>query len=205
MWYSVTDSITRTENKLKYSELVDILKDRNSISKHRANTLAKEYSECLKNKLTQGYDLEILSIFSVVYVGKSTQIEENKVYGFNEQVQDVATNLNWDVVEVKMLLLDYLKLMKHKLEQGYQINLKSIGYIVPFKDEEGNSGYIERFSPVLELAENLTVVTLDDNGNFGIKKLTNEDFYIRMECSDKLDSPIFSKKSKDFKFKTIDL
>lgn len=204
----MSETIIKTENKLKYSDLIEILKERNGISKHRANELTKEYSECLKTKLTQGYDLDILTIFRVEYVGKNIQIEENKVYGFNEQVEDIATNLNWDKVEVKRLLLDYLKLMKHKLEQGYQINLKSIGYITPFKDDkdgEVKTGYVERFSPVLTLAESLTVVVLDDKGNFGVKKLTEDEFYIRMVCSDKLEIPVFSKISKDFKFKTIDL
>lgn len=198
----MSEDVKRTEHKLKYSDLVDILKDRNGISKHKANMLAKEYSELLKQKILEGYDLDILSIFKINYVGKDIVIEENKEYGINEQIEDLTLNLGWDKVEVKQILIDYLRLIKSKLEQGHQVNLKSIGYIVPY--EEGlEVGYLVRFSPVLELAEEITVVTLDGSGNFGITKLTKDEFYIKMECSEKLAGPIFKK--NNIELKTIDL
>lgn len=194
--------VKRTEDKLKYSDLVEILKDRNSISKHKSNTITKEYSELLKQKILEGYDLDILSIFKIKYVGKDIEIEENKEYGINEQIEDLTIKLNWDKLEVKQLLLDYLRLIKSKLEQGMQVNLKSIGYIVPY-EEGSEAGYIVRFSPVLELAETVTVVSLDNSGNFGITKLTKEEVYIKMVCSEKLDRPVFTRNKVELK--TIDL
>lgn len=192
------------DKKIGYSELFTILSERTGLSNYRANLFTKAYSKLLKEKVREGYDLDILTICKVVYASKSYDILSNQEYGVKQQIEDLEEELNWGITKITDTLKEYLKIIRNKLEQGYQVNIKSVGYITPYEDET-KTGYHTRFSPVLEKAEVIHIMILDEFGNKGVSKLKSEDIYLRMLSSDKLKQPNISKLGNDFKLKTIDI
>lgn len=190
--------------KIGYSELYSILSERTGLSNYRANLFTKAYSKILKEKVKEGYNIDILTICKVVYSSKKYDVVSNKEFGIDSQIKELTEELGWSKLDVTDTLREYLKLIRNKLEQGYQVNIKSIGYITPYENGD-KSGYHTRFSPVLEKADVLYILMVDKLGNKGVSKLNSDEFYLRMLSSDRLKEPNISKLGKDFKPKTIDI
>lgn len=198
--------IERTSKKLKYSELVEMLASLEDVSKHRASLFAKEYSEVLKSAIKDGFNITVEGLFTIKYVGKDCNVVENTDFGAKEQLIELERVLMWDRELIKRLFVSYLKLMRDKVEQGYQLNLKSVGYIVPFRDKETNElWYLTRYSPVLELSETIKVVVMNEVGEYTVEVLEEGDVHIRMVVSENLKPPKMSNIDEDFEFEVVEL
>lgn len=174
----------RRNVKIGYTELYQRLSELMNMSLYRANLITKAYSQILKDKVKDGYNIEIPGLFDVVYIGKDVYISEVQTFTFEEQYKAVAKELNMDDIEVRKALTNYLKMIKDKLESGYQVNLKSIGYLKPSGDD-----YHVRLSPVLERTDVLFATTVGKDGTKGLSKLEQSDVYLKMVTNSSLRAP----------------
>lgn len=168
-----------------YEDLTKYVVYRTGDSKNRVGNILTEYSEVLKEAIKRGNTVKVEGLVTITFATPQGYVYQNRVYELDEQVNDVAMRLSLDSYKVRTVLLTYLKRIKHRLQDGYQVNIKGICYMVPTEVEEGVICKTRK-SPVVKSPELADFILMTDNG-LVFKELTERDLRIRVEPEEEIE------------------
>jgi|SRR5690625_1516648 len=172
-----------------YPELIDYVATRTGISKHRTWRVLKEYSKVLKESVKKGNSIEIDKLITITFTTKEGYIFENKVIDLEDQVEIVSDNLEMSEIDVRNLILTYIRRIHDRVQEGYQVNIKGVSYVIPSKDRDGEIICTPRVSPVMEKPDVADFVLSTNQGNIILKELLGEELRFKIEVSEDLEIP----------------
>src|SRR5699024_5502430 len=82
-------------------------------------------------------------------------------------------------------LVTYIKRMRERVLDGYQVNLKGVCYLIP-SEEQGEVVCVPIVSPVLEKPEIADFVLTTENG-LELSELGDEDLRFKIEVSEDIE------------------
>lgn len=147
--------------KFDYQDLIKELQLVSGYSYHRIRMIVKTLSQQLQYKFSQGYPIECKNICKVDFNVTGYVILDSQYYTVEQQAKDVSELLELEYISVLNIVNNYYDLIKNKIEQGFQVNIKSVCYITPVL--QGNNIYLKsRISPQLKKPEIAEFVVMDN-------------------------------------------
>lgn len=192
--------------KVSYQELIHFLQLQTGYSYFKTRSIVKELSKVLNNKVEKGIAIDCLGLFKVDFSIKGVVNSNSDYYSIQEQAKDISYNLSIPMLDVLNVLKMYYNKIKSDVESGFQVNVKSVGYLTP-KEESDGAIYIEsRISPQLKKPENADFIILDEKGDFKMVLVSREDIRLSIIQDEDLKVPFrIITSSEDRSFKYIDL
>lgn len=175
--------------KEDYKELINYVANRTGVSKHRTWKVLKEYSYVLKDQVKKGNKISIEPLLTITFTTGQGLIYENKEVNLQDQIELVSENLGIPFLDVKNLIVTYVQRIYDRIQEGYQVNIKGISYLIPSKDKEGNIVCVPRVSPSMEKPDEADFVLSTSEGHIILKSLTGDDLRFRIDISDNLEIP----------------
>lgn len=183
---------------VKYKVIVEKVALRTKVTINKAHTVIKSLSEVLTDAIREGNDIDCLGIFSISYkVRTNDDIYKNTVVDFDKQVNEIHLRTNMATEDVMLILDAFYRQIKLLLESGYQVNIKSIGYVEP-QLKDGEIKYFSRIAPVLVKQKAMFVdfLILTDDGEVVVKQFEQNQLRFSMKLDDSLETPVDLKQSK---------
>lgn len=192
--------------KVSYQELIRFLELQTGYSYFKTRSIVKELSKVLNKHIQKGIAIDCLGLFKVDFSIKGFVNSNSDYYSVQEQAKDISYNLNIPVLDVLNVLKMYYNKIKSDVESGFQVNVKSVGYLTPKEDTDGNIYIESRISPQLRKPESADFIILDDKGDFKMVLVSREDIRLSIIQDDDLKVPFrVITASEDRSFQYIDL
>lgn len=175
--------------KVGYQELIEFIQTQTGFSYYKSRTILKELSKVLAESVSSGIAIECTGLFKVDFTITGT-INSNADYlDIHSQARQVSERLPYTKMDITNVIRLYYSKIKSDVESGYQVNVKSIGYLTPKESEDG-SVYIEtRLSPQLKKPEQSEFVVLDSRGDFMIANVSHDKIRLSIIPDDNLRIP----------------
>lgn len=138
--------------KFDYQDLIQEMQIKTGYSYFKVRTMLKELSRLLQEKVSKGYNIECDGICKIYFTMTGQVILDDIYYDSEFQARDLAIKMNMDLITVRNFINNYYTIIKTKIEQGYQVNIKSVCYITP-KIKNNNIYLATRMSPQLKKPE----------------------------------------------------
>lgn len=141
--------------KFDYQDLIKEMQLKTGYSYFKVRTMLKELSRLIQGKISKGYNVECDGICKIYFTMTGQVIIDDNYYGSENQSRDLAHKMEMDLITVRNFVNNYYSIIKTKIEQGYQVNIKSVCYITP-KVKDNHIYLATRMSPQLtkpEIAE----------------------------------------------------
>lgn len=164
----ITEEIKISE-KYTYQDLIQELQIRTGYSYFRVRTILKELSRLLQKKVKQGIAIDCEGICKIDFSIKGYTNMNRTYYSVQEQAKDLSESLKLEKIDMLNLIRNYYNLIKTKIEQGYQVNIKSICRVDPIENLTGDIYINTRMSPQLKKPEIAEFVVLDRDGRISTK------------------------------------
>jgi len=177
-----------------YTDLINYVANITGKSYNMAWQVVKEYSTVIKEAIKRGDTVNVEGLVTITFTTKEGIVYKNREYNLDDQVDDLHENLGINKIEVKTILVNYLKRMRERVLDGYQVNLKGVCYLKPEK-RDGFCECIPRVSPVLESPELADFLITSEDGIYLIE-LEDADLRFRIEVDEGIEF-IERKASKD--------
>lgn len=173
-----------------YEMQVEQLSKKTKIPVGKARKFIKEYRRLLKKRLKEGKKVDIVGIASIWLTVRSS-VEEvfEEIYGYEEQVKDLANELEIEVVEAHHLLKTYLRMLFTKLRMGYLVKIPGVFWIRPDQFDEETLGYVTRISPTLDKPDKYVLKIRHLYGDIEELELDKDKMIFRLEVKDSLGVP----------------
>lgn len=170
-----------------YQDLIDYVAYKTGKSNNMTWKVLKEYSEVLKDSIRQGNTVNIEGLVKIEYTTRRGFIYKNKEYTMEEQIEDIHDRINVDRLDVSNIVITYLKRIRQRVLEGYQVNIKGVCYLIP-KEIEGEDIAIctPRVSPVLDKPELADFVIITENGMI-LEELTDEDIRFKIDVDEEIE------------------
>lgn len=192
--------------KVSYQELIHFLQLQTGYSYFKTRSIVKELSKVLNNRVEKGIAIDCLGLFKVDFSIKGVVNSNSDYYSIQEQAKDISTNLNIPMLDVLNVLKMYYNKIKSDVESGFQVNVKSVGYLIPKEDADGNIYIESRISPQLKKPEHADFIILDSKGDFKMVLVPREDIRLSILQDEQLKVPFrIITDSEDRSFHYIDL
>lgn len=120
--------------RAEYTDIVKYVSLKTSVSLYRTRKILSELSRNIKNRIYEGYDLQILEMLKIKYKSSKVNdkiIYQNKTYDFKHQVEDISKTLGIDELKVKEVLATYYTRINLLISEGYKVSIKSVCVIEP--------------------------------------------------------------------------
>ncbi|WP_193635279.1 HU family DNA-binding protein [Bacillus paranthracis] len=191
--------------RVKYTDLIQYVADRCGVSYHKSHRIIKELSKVLKESISRGDTIHCEGLFTISFTYKRGSIYRNRVFGIQEQVNEVMHQLGGlQEVEVIEVVKVYYRRMHDLVGQGYQVNVKGIGYVIPREGE--NKVYCDtRVSPVLDKPDMADFLVLKDSGELILEQVEKKDLRFDIQLDEKANVPYMVMKEREFRFETVEI
>ena len=117
--------------KFDYQDLIQEMQIKTGYSYFKVRTMLKELSRLLQEKVSKGYNIECDGICKIYFTMTGQVILDDIYYNSEFQARDLAIKMDMDLITVRNFINNYYTIIKTKIEQGYQVNIKSVCYITP--------------------------------------------------------------------------
>lgn len=191
--------------RVKYTDLIQYVADRCGVSYHKSHVIIKELSKVLKESISRGDTIHCEGLFTISFTYKGGSIYRNRVFGIQEQVHEVVHQLGGlPELQVIEVVKAYYKRMHDLVGQGYQVNVKGIGYVIP--REGTNTVYCDtRVSPVLDKPDMADFLVLKDSGEVALEQVEKKDLRFDIQLDEKANVPYMVMEERNFQFETIEI
>ena len=176
--------------KEEYTELIDYVMKSTGFSNHKVWRILKEYSKVLKDCIQRGNSIEIDGLISIGFTTSRGYIVNNKTIGLSEQIDMVCENLNAPPFEGKTVLTTYIRRIRDRIQEGYQVNIKGISYVIPQMGQDEDVVCMTRVSPVLKKPAVADFVISTDDGNLILRELFGHELRFKIEVSEDMNHPV---------------
>lgn len=169
-------------DKFDYQDLINEMQLRTGYSYYRVRTILKELSRFLQENIRKGNPIECLGVCGVDFTITGYALVSGKPYGLEKQAEDLSNKLQLEYVTMINFLNNYYLIIKNKIEQGYQVNIKGVCYITPRMKE--NNIYLDtRMSPQLKKPEVSEFVVFQSSEGEEIKSKIFEGKQLRLSMT----------------------
>lgn len=176
--------------KYDYQDLINEMQIVSGYSYYKARTLLRDLSKVLQHKIAKGTPIVCEGLFKIYFTSnKENNIYVGETYGILEQAQDLSVLTQRDKNEILSFLRNLYNIVKTKVEQGYQVNIKGVCYLIPTMDEHGNIFIQSRMSPQLLKPEVSEFVVFKPDGKIVAKTLEKKDLRLATDISEDLRIP----------------
>lgn len=138
--------------KFDYQDLIKEMQLKTGYSYFKVRTMLKELSRLIQHKINKGYNVECDGICKIYFTMTGQVIIDENYYGSENQARDLSQKMDMDLITVRNFINNYYNIIKTKIEQGYQVNIKSVCYITP-KVKDDHIYLATRMSPQLKKPE----------------------------------------------------
>ena len=147
----------------------------------------------MQNAIIEGKDIELPNLFSIKYsISKipNTFMVSNEIYTLDDQISDVANELNIQHAIISRVINNYYKRINDLVGEGYRVTVKGIASIEPKRLEDGYYTDVI-ISPVLSKmkVESKSFNVVSKSGNIGVMDLGKANLRYNVEVSDALKIP----------------
>lgn len=193
--------------KEDYEEIVKYVSTKSGFSIHKVRVILTSYSKTLKLALNNGLTVNIPKLLQITFRSKRGVIYKNLEFNFSDQVRNVSYDTEYPQNEVKLVISAYLYRLRKLAEQGYRVNIKSIGYITPSQEEDGTIKVGIRISPVLEKPEIAEFLLVDKQGNIFMDELKSDEIRFKIDLAEDFVTPkkLKFEDSRNFELEFIDI
>lgn len=175
--------------KTSYQDLIQFIQTQTGYSYFKSRTILKELSKLLNEKVGKGFAIECEGLFAVDF-NLSGMINSNAEYfGIEEQAKELSERLGFPLIDVFNVLKLYYNKIKSDVESGFQVNVKSVGYIIPKEDKNGAIYLDARISPQLKKPEIADFIVLDTNGDFKVTMVEKDKLRLSILLDSELQLP----------------
>lgn len=168
-----------------YEDLKEFISTKTGNSINKTGKIMTEFSNIVKDAARRGDTINIEGIATIYFTTTQGIVYKNREYGLEEQVDDLELELGIDRLDIKSVLVTYLKRIKSRVLDGFQVNLKGICYLIPKEEEEGVI-CVPRVSPVLYKPELADFVLATEDGVF-LKELTENDLRFKIDVEEDIE------------------
>lgn len=168
-----------------YTDLINYVSTKTGKSYNMSWKVAKEFSLVVKEAIKRGDTVNIEGFVTIFFTTKYGNIYRNKEYALDDQVEDIKNNLGMNRISVKNILVTYIKRMRERVLDGYQVNLKGVCYLIP-NEEQGEVMCVPRVSPVLDKPEIADFVITTESG-LELSELEDEDLRFKIEVNEDIE------------------
>lgn len=174
--------------KFTYQDLIYELQLKSGYSYFKTRTILKELSKLLQSKIYKGVPIECENICKIDYsVSKYTNLNDY-YFGVTEQAKELSIKLNINELTLRNFITNYYEIILAKIEQGFQVNIKSVCYITPKKTDTGDIFIDTRMSPQLQKPEILELVVLNKQGLI-LSKIFDKNIRLNMFLNEYIKLP----------------
>ena len=192
--------------KRTYQELIHFIQTQTNHSYFKSRTILKELSKVLNEKVSKGIAIDCMGLFKVDFNLSGMINSNNEYFGINEQAEEISERLGYTLIDTFNVLKLYYTKMKTDIEAGYQVNVKSVGYIIPKVDSNGAIYLDARLSPQLKKPTMADFIVLDKMGDFKVVMVDKDKIRLSILMDNQLNVPyrlVVQTEDRDIKY--IDL
>src|SRR5699024_809885 len=168
-----------------YEDLKEFISNKTGNSINKTGKIMTGFSQVVKEAIKRGDTVEVVGLVKIYFTTTTGIIYKNNIYNLEDQLDDLEEELGLDRLEIKNVLVTYLKRIKERVLDGYQVNLKGICYLIP-KKEEGIITCIPRVSPVLYKPELADFVITTEEGIY-LQELTEDDLRFKIDIDEDIE------------------
>lgn len=169
-----------------YQDLIDYVTYKTGKSDNMARNVIKEYSSVLKDSIRKGNTVRIDGLVKIEYTTKRGYIYKNREYTLESQIEDISKRLNLGKFDVQNIIVTYLRRIRSRVLEGYQVNIIGVCYLIPKKEQDELYVCTPRVSPVLDKPELVDFVIVTENGII-LEELTDEDIRFKIDVDDDIE------------------
>ena len=188
-----------------YEDLKEFISNKTGNSINKTGKIMTGFSQVVKEAIKRGDTVEVVGLVKIYFTTTTGIIYKNNIYNLEDQLDDLEEELGLDRLEIKNVLVTYLKRIKERVLDGYQVNLKGICYLIP-KKEEGIITCIPRVSPVLYKPELADFVITTEEGIY-LQELTEDDLRFKIDIDEDIEIiyELAEESSEGFKLKEVNI